>query len=212
MMKHLSIAVCWLGWGVAGILAVAPLLRAGSVMPEHPLPAAPRGTTVACEPSPHAANVEKLLRLATAETARERLARLAADAEWRLRRAELEAELAQSRAQIQTPVFPEPRRADLRSAEPTNRTESAPPVVRLRAPSPRVRLIGSDAHVTGKVSNRGSEEVWAYLTLELLRDERILEERDLEILVPAGGEAAYSHVFSTSLGDGTYSARALLAE
>lgn len=86
-------------------------------------------------------------------------------------------------------------------------SERRPRVPIARTSTPRVQLIGSDALVTGTVSNPGPTDLGVRVDVELLLDGRTLSSRRLDLLLPAGGKAPFSQIFRTNLRDGTYSAR-----
>lgn len=94
-----------------------------------------------------------------------------------------------------------PSRRDRRASRPRARLPIA------RTSTPKVQLIGSDALVTGTVSNPGPTDLGARVELELLVDGRRISSRRFDLRLPAGGTTPYSQRFPTSLGDGTYSAR-----
>lgn len=167
--------------------------------------------------------VEQCSEPPVSETYREleRLAQLAAARKWEHRVADLEQQLERERSAAASaaeraersqarpaaaiapagPLLPAP------AQPPSRRTSSRP---RITAGAARVRLIGSDALVTGTLRNAGTRDATARLTVELLLDQRLLDRARLRVLVPAGGSTPWSRTFSTSLADGTYAARVRL--
>lgn len=92
-----------------------------------------------------------------------------------------------------------PRRSALRRSRP----EQALRIVS----GPRVRLIGADALVEVEVENRLSSRFQRTVALELLVDGKQRQRRRIVLRIPPGSRLHLSERFSTTLPDGTYSAR-----
>ncbi len=93
-------------------------------------------------------------------------------------------------------------------AQPARR--AAPRAPRLRTSTPKVQLIGSDALISGTVTN-GEEDDWSVrLEIELLRNARVIRTDTVDLVLPAHSTSPYAVSMPTSLGDGTYSARVTL--
>lgn len=72
---------------------------------------------------------------------------------------------------------------------------------------PKVQFLGSDAWITGTVTNRTERELQPLLVIELLRNDRVEGRRELRLPVSAGATAPYEARLPTQLAEGTYSAR-----
>lgn len=150
----------------------------------------------------------------------EKLARLAARREWEQRVQDLKSELAlesqrADAATAQLDAVRSPARSPTPALAPGGALpgERTPPpsatrrASRITAGAARVRLVGSDALVTGTLRNAGRRDATARLVVELLLDQRVIDRSRLRILVPARGSVPFSQTFATSLAEGTYAAR-----
>jgi len=176
--------------------------------------------TTATAPSPACPEVTVT---APSETYRslETLARAAARREWQGRIDELSRQLererertAAARAAVEgrrasAPRLPTPPPV---AGDPSGRPPRSrrSPASSVRAGAARVRLIGSDALVSGTLRNTGDRDASIRLVVELLLDHQVLDRARFRLQVPARSSLPWSQTFSTSLADGTYAARVRL--
>ncbi len=99
------------------------------------------------------------------------------------------------------------RGSGARSAEASSARQSGP---RVTAPTPRVQILGNSILVTGTLHNRGGEDAWVSLTLDLMVDQRRWDQAVLSVAVPAGTSTPFAHTYRHPHLKGTYSARAWL--
>ena len=112
---------------------------------------------------------------------------------------------AQTRRPAQQNLFPGITRA--KAPGRSTRTQVRPEQALRVVSGPRVRLIGSDALVEVDVENRLSSRFQRTVALELLVDGQQRQRRRLFLKIPPGSRLHLSERFSTTLPDGTYSAR-----
>lgn len=194
------------------VLAEAPITVV-TALPPLPPPGEPRdGAERAARPETEAVAADAVEPLAPPESATPGVAaggRLHAEELRKLRKL-LE---ARPRPVEQTSPSPAPARPllpGIQRAEPPRRATARTPRPEnaLRIVSgPRVRLVGADALVDALVENRLASRFERTVALELMVDGKQRQRRKLRLRIPPGARLHLSERFSTTLPDGTYSAR-----